>query len=157
MSYRPVRLGDLRPVIERDATGAIVLRAAQPLGAYPRSLTDRLDDWASAAPDRTLLAWRDAGGFARLTYADALARVRAVAQALLDRGLSIERPLAILSGNDVHHLVLALAAQYAGVPFAPVSPAYSLVSQDLGTLKHVARVLTPGLVYASDARFARAA
>src|SRR5262249_4935862 len=74
----------------------------------------------------------------------------------LDRGLSFEHPLAILSGNDVHHLVLALAAQYAGVLHAPVSPAYSLVSQDLGTLTHVARVLTPALVYASDARFARA-
>jgi feruloyl-CoA synthase len=156
MTYRPVRLGDLRPLVERDASGSIRVRAAQPLGPYPRSITDRLVHWAAGAPDRTLLAWREDGGFARLTYGDALARVRSVAQALLDRGLSAERPLAILSGNDVHHLVLALAAQYAGVLYAPVSPAYSLVSQDLGTLRQVARVLTPGLVYASDARFDRA-
>jgi feruloyl-CoA synthase len=156
MSYRSVPLGDLRPVIERDASGALVVRAAQPLGAYPRSLTDRLVHWAAAAPDRTLLAWRERGDFARLTYGDALRRVRSVGQALLDRGLSAERPLAILSGNDVHHLVLALAAQYAGIPYAPVSPAYSLVSRDFGTLGHVARALTPGLVYAADARFAPA-
>jgi feruloyl-CoA synthase len=156
MTYRPVPLGDLRPVVDRDASGAIRVRAAQPLGAYPRSITDRLVHWASAAPDRTLLAWREGDGFARLTYGDALTRVRSVAQALLDRGLSAERPLAILSGNDVHHLVLALAAQYAGVLYAPVSPAYSLVSQDLGTLTHVARVLTPGLVFAADDRYARA-
>jgi len=156
MQYRPVRLGDLRPVVDRDADGAMRVRAAQPLGAYPRTLTDRLVHWAGAAADRTLLAWRDGDGFARLTYADALARVRSVAQALLDRGLTAERPLAILSGNDVHHFVLALAAQYIGVLYAPVSPAYSLVSQDLGTLGQVAEVLTPGLVFAADDRYARA-
>ena len=152
MTYRPVRLGDLRPVIEHRG-GAIVLRAARPLGAHPRSITDRLVHWATVAPERTLLAWREGDGFARLTYRDALDRVRRVAHALLDRGLTAERPLAILSGNDVHHLVLALAAQYAGVLHAPVSPAYSLVSQDFGALRHVAQVLTPGLIYASDARF----
>src|SRR5262245_20656787 len=90
--YRSVALGDLRPVIERNAYGAIVVRAAQPLGAYPRSITDRLVHWADAAPDRTLLAWRQGDGFARLTYGEALTRVRRVAQALLDRGLSAERP-----------------------------------------------------------------
>src|SRR5262245_33984461 len=156
MRFRPVRLGDLRPVIERDARGATSVRACEPLGAYPRSIVDRLVHWAGAAPDRTLLAWREGDAFVHLTYAGALARVRSVGQALRDRRLSAERPLAILSGNDVHHFVLALAAQYAGVLYAPVSPAYSLVSQDLGTLTHVARVLTPGLVFAADARFARA-
>jgi feruloyl-CoA synthase len=153
---RTARIGDLRPVIEHGGDGTIRMRAAQPLGAYPRSITDRLVHWAAAAPDRTLLAWRDGGGFVRLTYAEALTRVRSVGQALLDRGLSADRPLAILSGNDVHHLVLALAAQYTGVLYAPVSPAYSLVSKDFGTLGHVVRVLTPGLVYAADARFAPA-
>src|SRR4051812_41730831 len=153
MSFRPVRLGDLRPLVERDGEGALRVRAAQPLGDYPRSITDRLAHWAGVAPDRTLLAWRAGSGFARLTYGDALSRVRSVAQALLDRGVSADRPLAILSGNDVNHLVLALAAQYAGVLHAPVSPAYSLVSRDFGTLRHVARLLTPALVYAGDARF----
>ena len=156
MRYRTARLGDLRPVIERDDSGVVRMRAAHPLGPYPRSLTDRLVHWAAAAPARPLLAWREGGRFAELGYGEALARVRSVAQALLDRGLSPERPLAILSGNDVHHLVLALAAQYAGVLYAPVSPAYSLVSQDFGTLGHVARVLTPALVYAADARYAHA-
>lgn len=156
MRYRAVRLGDLRPVIERHDDGSVRIRAAAPLGAYPRSITDRLAQWAATAPERTLLAWREGDRFARLTYGEAWTRVRSVAQALLDRGLSAERPLAILSGNDVHHLVLALAAQYAGVLYAPVSPAYSLVSRDFGTLRHVARTLTPGLVYAADGRFAPA-
>jgi feruloyl-CoA synthase len=154
--YRAAKLGDLLPVIEHADHGVMRLRSARALGPYPRSITDRLVHWAAVAPDRTLLAWREGGRFAHLSYRDALARVRSVAQALLDRGLSADRPLTILSGNDVNHLVLALAAQYAGVLYAPVSPAYSLVSQDFGTLRQVARVLTPGLVYAADARFAHA-
>src|SRR5262249_31097214 len=151
--YRSVRLGDLTPAIGRDRNGAIRVRSARPLGAYPRSLTDRLVHWAEVAPDRVLLAWRDGAAFAELTYGEALTRVRSVAQALLDMNVSAERPLAILSGNDVNHLILALAAQYAGVLFAPVSPAYSLVSQDFRTLGHVARTLTPGVVYAAGDRF----
>jgi feruloyl-CoA synthase len=151
--YRSVRLGDLTPAIERDGDGAIRVRSARPLGAYPRSLTDRLVHWAEVAPDRVLLAWRDGEDFATLTYGEALTRIRSVAQALLDLNVSVERPLGILSGNDVHHFILALAAQYAGVLCAPVSPAYSLVSQDFRTLGHVIRTLTPGVVYAADNRF----
>lgn len=165
----------------------MILRAAQPLGDYPAVLTDRLEHWARHAPDRTLLAWNRGHGqdepqttrtaqheprttrttriesgtggrsFDRLTYADALEKVRRLGQALLDRGLSADRPLAILSGNSVEHLLLALAAQHVGVPYAPVSPAYSLVSTDFGALRHVLGLLYPGLVFVSDlARFARA-
>ena len=81
-NYRSVRLGDLTPAVERRADGTIVVRAARPLGAYPRSLADRLVHWAETAPDRVLLAWREEAGFVSLTYGDALSRVRAVAQAL---------------------------------------------------------------------------
>jgi feruloyl-CoA synthase len=151
-----VRLGDLTPKVERRADGTLVVRCARPLGAYPRRATERLVHWARVAPDRTLLAWRDGDGFAHLSYAEALRAVRALAQALLDRGLSTERPLVILSGNSLEHLLLALAAQHAGILYAPVSPAYSLVSQDFGTLRHVCGILTPGLVFAQDGRFARA-
>ena len=93
----------------------------------------------------------------RLTYGDALAKVRCLGQALLDCRLSAERPLAILSGNSVEHLLLALAAQHVGVPYAPISPAYSLVSRDFSALEHVLALLSPGLVFVSDrARFAPA-
>jgi feruloyl-CoA synthase len=95
--------------------------------------------------------------FEHVTYGDALRKVRCLGQALLDRHLSADRPLAILSGNSVEHLLLALAAQHVGVPYAPVSPAYSLISTDFGALKHVLALLTPGLVFVSDApQFARA-
>jgi feruloyl-CoA synthase len=155
--WRHVRLGDLTPIVEGRDDGSLVLRAAQPLGAYPSNLTDRLMHWARMAPDRTLLAWRDGGSFARVTYAETVTAVRGLGQALLSRGLSAERPLAILSGNDVQHLWLALAAQHVGVPFAPISPAYSLISTEFGALNHVLATLSPGLVYVSDQdRFKRA-
>ncbi len=155
--WRQVRLGDLAPVVERRDDGSLLLRAAQPLGAYPSNLTDRLTHWARLAPDRTLLAWREGESFARITYAETLSAVRALGQALLVRGLSADRPLAILSGNDVQHLCLALAAQHVGVPFAPISPAYSLISTDFSALRHALGLLSPGLVFISDpARFGRA-
>jgi feruloyl-CoA synthase len=155
--WRHCRLGTLTPIVERRADGTILMHATQPLDAYPTTLTDRLDQWARRAPDRTLLAWRAGASFDRLTYGAAVDGIARIGQALLDRGLSADRPLAILSGNDVHHLLLALAAQHVGVPYAPISPAYSLVSTDFAQLKHILALLSPGLVFASDARrFARA-
>jgi feruloyl-CoA synthase len=85
-----------------------------------------------------------------------LERAKAVGQALVDLGLSVERPLLILSGNDLEHLTLTLGAMWAGVPAVPVSPAYSLVSKDYGKLRHVHRTVTPGLVFASGPAFANA-
>ena len=130
----------------------MLVRSRGALGPYPRRSTERLAHWAAAAPGRAMLAWRDAGGvFESITYAEAFAAVRRLGQALLDRGLSAERPVAILSGNDRDHALLALAAQHVGLPVGPVSPTYSLASHDFGTLRHAMGLLTPGLVLANDA------
>ena len=85
-----------------------------------------------------------------------LQRVQAVAQVLVDLDLSVDRPVAILSDNDIEFLTLALAAMWAGVPYVPVSSAYSLVSQDYGKLRHILGTVTPGLVFASGAAYAKA-
>jgi feruloyl-CoA synthase len=148
--YRPVHLGDLTPRIQQRDDGSLLVRAAQPLGDYPVCLTDRLVYWARLAPDRTLLSWRERDSISRITYAETLVAVRSLAQALIDRGLSLDRPLAILSGNDREHLLLALAAQHAGIPYAPISPAYSLVSRDFRMLRHALGLLSPGLIYVAD-------
>ncbi len=151
--YREVALGgSLTATLAPRADGAALLVSTEPLRPYPRRLTDRLLHWAEHAPDRTLAAKRvDGGAWRRLSYAQALASARNIAQALLDRGLGADRPVAILSDNDLEHLLIGLGAMLAGVPYAPVSPAYSTVSQDFGKLRHVLNVLTPGLVYASSA------
>ena len=107
--------------------------------------------WAEAAPERIFIAQRDAaGGWRTLTYAQTLAAVRAIAAALLERDLSPERPIAILSGNDIEHALLALAAMHVGIPYAPISVPYSLLSQDFGKLKAIINILTPGLVFAAN-------
>ncbi|MCU0774920.1 MAG: feruloyl-CoA synthase [Ideonella sp.] len=156
--YRDAQVGGcVEATIETRADGTTVLRSTEPLRWYPARLTDCLEQWAQAAPERTLVARRDRGGdWRRVSYAQMLDRARRVGQALVDLGLSAERPVAILSGNDIEHLTLALGAMWAGVPYVPVSTAYSLVSQDHGKLRHILATTTPGLVFASDPAYARA-
>ncbi len=154
---RNTRFGPTEVLAERRPDGTILLRLAQPLGPYVSTMTERLEHWAARAPDRVLLARRVDSVWKKLTYAEARDRAKRIAAALLARRLSAERPLAVLSGNDLEHALLMLAALYAGVPIAPVSPAYSLVSSDFAQLRHVVRLVTPGLVYASDEKlFGRA-
>ncbi|MDE1949321.1 MAG: feruloyl-CoA synthase [Burkholderiales bacterium] len=150
--FRPARVGgSVHAQVENAADGTIRLRSSEPLGAYPARLTDRLEQFAAEAPDRLFVARRGAdGGWIRISYAQMLDRVRRIGQALAARPLAAERPVVILSDNDLEHLSLALAAQWVGVPYAPVSPAYSTVSQDFGKLRHIISTLNPGLVFASD-------
>ncbi|MDB5767257.1 MAG: feruloyl-CoA synthase, partial [Collimonas fungivorans] len=155
--YRDVAVTTAAPEITRKGN-AWYLRSTEPLQAFPLRLTDRLVSGAQAHPERVLVARRDHhGAWITITYADMLRRARAIGQALLDLGLAPDRPLAILSGNDLEHLQLAFGAMLAGIPFAPLSPAYSLVSSDFSKLRYMLGRLHPGLVYASDhAMFSRA-
>lgn len=114
-------------------------------------MTERLEHWAAVAPTRTLCARRDRDGqWQHLTYADALLRVRRVAQAFIDRGLSPNRTVLILSGNSLEHAIVALAAMYAGVPYAPIAPAYSLMVREYTTLQALVTTMRPGLIFAAD-------
>ena len=156
--YRALSLGgSLEAELTTRPDGSMLIVSRETLQPYARRLTDRFLHWADAAPDRTLVAKRVKGGeWRRVSYGEALKSARSIAQALLDFGISVERPVAILSDNDIEHLVLALGAMLAGVPYAPVSPAYSLISQDYGKLRHILDLLTPGLVFASGPAYARA-
>jgi feruloyl-CoA synthase len=156
--YRQAAVGGcLSATVEARADGATVLRSTEPLRWFPERLTDCLSQWATEAPDRTFVARRDHGGdWARISYREMLARAQAVGQALLDRGCSVERPVAILSENSLEHLTVAMGALWAGVPYAPVSTAYALVAQDLSKLRHILGTLTPGLVFATGPAYERA-
>jgi feruloyl-CoA synthase len=148
---RPIRLGPRDVVVERKPDGTIHLRSPHPLAPYPAKLTQRLEHWAQAAPQRIFLAQRDgAGGWRTINYGETLAQVRRIGAALLKRNLSAHRPIVILSANDIEHALLGLAANYVGIPYAPISPAYSLISQDFGKLKSIIELLTPGLVFSAD-------
>ena len=156
--YRPMHFGVTRGVLRPGAAGTVYLRAEQPLDAgYARRMTDRLVHWAETQPERVFMARRvrnadgTTGDWRTVTYREALNAARSIGQALLDRGLSAGRPVAILSENSLEHALMALGCLYAGIPHCPVSPAYSTVSQDYDKLRHVLNTLTPGLVFAADA------
>lgn len=140
-------------IVARDAPdGSLILKSELELEPYEASLGLLLRHWAREAPDRVFLAERGPdGGWLELTWGEAGRKANSVAQALLDRGLGPDRPLLILSGNAIDHALLTLGGFLAGVPVVPVSPAYSLMSADFGKVKHIAALVKPGLVYASDA------
>lgn len=149
--YREVSIGHA-PVAVTEEQGVLHMRSLEPLAELPARLLDRLVHWARVRPEQTFIAARQAGGdWRRVSYHEMLDSVRAIAQGLLSYGLSAEKPLALLSGNDIEHLQVALGAMYAGIPYCPVSPAYSLLSQDFAKLRHVCDLLQPGLVFVSDA------
>jgi feruloyl-CoA synthase len=136
--------------VERRADGTTVLRSPQPLRDYERSVGGWLLRWAKEAPQRVFLAEREGEGWRKVSYAQALDAARRIGQALLERGLGPEKPVAILSDNSVDHGLLALGAMHAGVPVAPISPAYSLMSKDFAKLKAIFELLRPGLVWTGD-------
>lgn len=137
--------------MHKRADGSILIHQVKPLGDYPDRLADRLVYWAEKTPDQLYLADRGADGeWRKITYAEMLASARRLGEGLLKFNLSAEHPLLILSGNDLEHARLALACYYSGVPFSPLSPAYSLVSKDFAKLKDVLSQLEPGLVFAAD-------
>jgi len=142
--------------VERK-NGNLYLRSPQKLAPYARCVTEWLVQWSDREPTRIFLAERKGEGWRKLSYRETYGAVRRIAQALLDQGLTAERPVAILSDNSVDHALLALGAMHVGIPIAPISPAYSLMSKDFGRLKHIFELLKPGLVYAAEpAKFSAA-
>jgi feruloyl-CoA synthase len=156
--FREVRFGPADTVLERRADGALILKSPHALGNYARCTTEPLSRWAAERPEHPYLAERTpAGPWRKLGYAQTLALVKNIGAALLARGLSAERPLVVLSGNDIEHALLALAAMHVGVPFAPISVPYSLISKDFEKLRYIVDLLQPGLVFAASGQvFARA-
>ncbi|MBS99136.1 MAG: feruloyl-CoA synthase [Oceanospirillaceae bacterium] len=137
-------------VTHRD-DGSQIIRSTAELDDYARALTDRIEFWAEKTPNQIFLAQRNADGhWEKLTYAETLQQMKAIASWLLRQNLSAERPVACLSGNSTEHLMIALSAMYIGVPYSPVSTAYSLISTDFGKLRHVCDTITPGLIFVDN-------
>jgi len=156
--FHPIRYADPAIAAETGPDGVIRLRSMTALEPHDPSLANLFRAAVAAHPERLFLAERyPSGDRRRITYRQARATVDAVAQSLLDRALSAERPVMILSGNSINHALLTLAGHTAGIPVAPVSVAYSLQSKDYARLRHITELLGPGLVYVEDtAPFARA-
>jgi feruloyl-CoA synthase len=136
---------------EFAADGSILVSSSGRIGVYPNRVTEKLEYWAAAAPNRVLFARRAESGWQKVRYSDALDAARRIGQALLDRGLGLDRPVLILSGNSIEHGLLALACLHVGVPFASLATAYSLLSGDFTRLRDIVALVRPGLVFADDA------
>lgn len=150
--FHPVNVVSHQVVVTYREDGSTLIKAADSLDNYARCITDQLDYWAEHTPEHLFIAQRTADNtdWRRLNYGQALQQVKAVAQYLLDQKLSVDRPVAILSGNSTEHLIVGLAAMYVGIPYSPISSAYSLISGDFGKLRHIHDVMTPGLVFVDN-------
>jgi feruloyl-CoA synthase len=151
----PLKIVSMAPPaveVENQSNGSVILRSSQGLGKFPDSQNAWIADWAIKTPDTIFLADRTGpnGSWRHITYKDFFAQVKAVGQALLNRSLTTERPVSILSDNSIDNALLLYGAMHIGVPVVPVSPAYSLISQDFSKLKHIVGLTSPGLVYVAD-------
>lgn len=151
-AIRDVELGTVDIAWENRADGSILVWQKDPLPEYAKRLSDRIHHWAENTPDRVWMAERDsADAWVEVTFAEMLARIRSIAETLLRLELGLERPLVILSGNSIAHGLMALGAQYAGIPSAALAPAYSgSASSGFEKLHQIAGQITPGAVFADD-------
>nr|MEC9418769.1 feruloyl-CoA synthase [Pseudomonadota bacterium] len=143
----------LRHSVEREdrPDGSILLRSTYPLSPVVERTGDWLHQWAGEAPDRVFLAERSGAGWREESYAGILEKVRAIGAALLARGMGANTPILIMSGNGVDHGILALAAQYVGVPVVPVAEQYSLIHGAHGRLREAINLIKPKIAYVVDA------
>ncbi|MET0267206.1 MAG: feruloyl-CoA synthase [Duganella sp.] len=145
--------GLARPDIERIDLddGSFILRSRVAPRPHARCLGDWLEHWARVTPDAVFLGERDAqGNWRRLTYAEVRWQIGRIGQALLDRGMSAQAPIAVLSDNSIDVALLMLAAMHVGVPVAVLSPAYTRATSDHGKLHALLKLLEPSLMYAGD-------
>ncbi len=144
--------------VQRREDGTLILTNPMPLEPYERCVGESLEYWGRHAAERAFLQERDAqGNWVGVTYGQALDKVRRIGAWLLRSGAGVEKPVCVLSDNSVAHGLLMLACLHVGIPYAAVSPAYSLVSKDHAKLKNLIERLDPAIIYTEGAaRFAPA-
>ncbi|HRE60221.1 MAG TPA: AMP-binding protein [Micropepsaceae bacterium] len=150
--FRPLRMVEPRVSVTRRANGEIILENPYRLLPVPANVIEPFRIWAAAAPDRVWLAERPSPGapWRICTYAEALDAIARIASGLLALSGGAPKPLMILSGNSINHALLSYGAILAGMPVAPLSRAYSLMSSDFARLDHCAELVEPGFVFADD-------
>ena len=159
MNREPLDFAPARVELTERADGTTIVRSPMALEPYVSCVTEWLRAHAERAPEQVFLAERVAEreGFSEHTYRAIWDATQRAAGWLLERGASVRRPLMILSDNSVDNAVLQLAAQHVGVPVAPISPAYSLMSRDHAKLRAIAELVRPAVAFVDDpARFAAA-
>jgi feruloyl-CoA synthase len=145
--------------VERRPDGSILVRSNHEPGEGPRSIAHLLKEKAQAHPDRPWMKQREPGHgpWRQVTYGEALRAAEGIAQHLIDLGLTAADSVMVLSANSIEHALVTLGCYTAGIPVAPISPAYSLISTDHAKLRHCFEVVKPKVVFAqSGEMYARA-
>jgi feruloyl-CoA synthase len=152
VNYRPHRVQR-----EDRSDGTIFLRSGYEMGPVDPTIGTWVDRWAQRTPEAVFLAERSGAGWREISYGETRQMVRAIAASLLARGLGPATPIMVLSGNGVDHGLLALAAQYVGIPIVPLAEQYALIPAAHSQVVHCADLVRPHLVFADDGeRFAQA-
>jgi feruloyl-CoA synthase len=151
-AFRKIEWLERDIAVERRGDGIIVMKSRIPLKAYEKHIPASLSKWAEVMPERTWLAQRAGADrqWRKLSYGEAKRTADALTQGLLDLKLKPGSPVAILSGNSIEHALMTMAAMQARFPAAPVSPAYSLMSQDHVKLKYLFDLIRPAVVLVQD-------
>jgi feruloyl-CoA synthase len=157
--FKPIEFLSRDVTADRRPDGTILLQSNHRLKPYEKHVPAFLARWASEVPDRVWLAQRRGPDreWLKVTYGEAKRQVDALTQALLERGFGPDKPVMILSSNSIEFALLTMAAMQARAPVAPVSPAYSVMSQDHAKLRYVFDLIRPGLVFVQNGEiYARA-
>ena len=141
-----------KKIIQKD--GSILLELEQPLADFPLTISQKLIYWAENTPEKTFISQRipPTDNWKFITYSETLKKVKNIAQFLLNQDFKESETIVILSENSIEHALLALSATYIGIPYSPISQAYSLVSDDFGKLKHCLELLTPKIIFAQSGK-----
>ncbi|MGI1678874.1 MAG: feruloyl-CoA synthase [Cellvibrionaceae bacterium] len=152
-SVRKIKMGNMVAAQVELDNGDVVVNACEALHSYPKTILEKLEYWANEKPDKIFLAERYKSkndSWNEITYEQTWTKIKKIASGLSKKNLSVDKPIAILSGNSIDHALLGLAAMYIGIPYAAISPQYALISKDFSKLKHCLDLITPGLIYVDN-------
>lgn len=150
--YKEVEFGPNKTYIKELANGVVHYGSEETLLAFPKKITDKLSYWAEHSPNQVFLGVKEGDEWKTLSYKEIWDQTITVASYLLELNFTKEDSIVILSENSFEHAILSLAALHVGIVYSPISPAYSLVSDDLHKLKHCVRLMTPKLVFAQNGK-----
>ena len=140
--FKTVPMAEPKATLERRDNGELLVHCGYPLGDYAPNVVSFLHKWAAATPSNLWLAQRNqADEWVKMTYGEALEKVNAISQSLLDRGFDTSRPVMVLSGNSIEHALLAFAAMQIGVPISPIAQPYSTLGGAFKKLPEIWRLL----------------
>lgn len=151
--YREANLSRSEISWATQADGTMRMRALDPpLDSDELGFSSFVPRWAETRGTETAFGERDGpNSWRTINWLDFHEQMISVAAGLIEMGLSSSRPLMILSGNSIEQALLVMAAEYVGIPTAPVSPGYSLLSRSYERLLEVYELVEPAAVFVQSA------